>query len=251
MTNYIGQLEPFVAGSNFESYEDRVRQFLKANKIVEDDMKTSVFISIMGQEVYDTLKSLTLPDKPSSKSFDDLSTIFGGHFAPSRNKRAERYKFNKAVQESGESISEFIVKLKTLAQTCKFGEFTVPVKVTEKVKVQSKKDEEVIEVKVDEKELVTNCKLLILDDVLTDRFIVGLHNQKIQQRLLNKDSMTFEECCLIATNMELAEKESEAIQPKSFVNKVSTTRGHSKSRKRGRSMSRNRNEGRYEVKSPS
>lgn len=46
MTNYIGQIEPFVAGSNFESNEDRVRQFLKANEVESDEMKTSVFISI-------------------------------------------------------------------------------------------------------------------------------------------------------------------------------------------------------------
>ncbi|KAJ6647087.1 hypothetical protein Bhyg_02307 [Pseudolycoriella hygida] len=199
----------------------------------EDSMKTSVFISIMGHEIYDILKSLTVPEKPSAKTFNELLKILRNHFAPRKNKRAERYKFNKAVQQSGESINEFIVRLKSLAQTCKFGEFKTPAKVTEKAKKET-------EAVVDN---VSNYKMLILDEALTDRFIVGLSNSKIQQRLLDKDELTFEECCLLATNMELAEKESQAIQPKSFVNKVTTFQSQSKSKlnnRRGRSKSRSR-----------
>ncbi|KAJ6647840.1 hypothetical protein Bhyg_03063, partial [Pseudolycoriella hygida] len=212
---------------------DRVCQFLKANKVEEDSMKTSVFISIMGHEIYDILKSLTVPEKPSAKTFNELLKILRNHFAPRKKKRAERYKFNKAVQQSGESINEFIVRLKSLAQTCKFGEFKTPAKVTEKAKKET-------EAAVDN---VSNYKMLILGEALTDRFIVGLSNSKIQQRLLDKDELTFEECCLLATNMELAEKESQAIQPKSFVNKVTTFQSQSKSKlnnRRGRSKSRGR-----------
>jgi len=93
MTNYIGQLEPFVAGSNFDSYEDRLHQFMKANKIDQDDMKTSVFISIMGEDNYETLKSLTVPHKPSTKKFEEVLAVLRKHFDPPKNKRAERYKF--------------------------------------------------------------------------------------------------------------------------------------------------------------
>ncbi|KAJ6642265.1 hypothetical protein Bhyg_07212, partial [Pseudolycoriella hygida] len=187
----------------------------------------------MGHEIYDILKSLTVPEKPSAKTFNELLKILRNHFAPRKNKRAERYKFNKAVQQSGESINEFIVRLKSLAQTCKFGEFKTPAKVTEKAKKET-------EAVVDN---VSNYKMLILDEALTDRFIVGLSNSKIQQRLLDKDELTFEECCLLATNMELAEKESQAIQPKSFVNKVTTFQSQSKSKlnnRKGRSKSRGR-----------
>lgn len=72
------------------------------------------------------------------------------HFTPKANKRAERYKFNKVIQESGVSISEFIVRLKSLSEPCKFGDFLD-----------------------DEKgEKVGAYKLKILDESLTDRFIV-------------------------------------------------------------------------------
>lgn len=236
MTNYIGQLEPFVSGSNFESYEDRVRQFLKANKVTDDDMKTSVFISIMGQDNYDILKSLMIPDLPSSKSFEDIMKVLKKHHDPKKNKRAERFKFNKTMQQSGETISEFIVRLKSLAQTCLFGELHKPLKVCDK----SVKDSDVV---IDNVNIVSNYKTLMLDDALSDRFIVGLSNNKIQQHLLNKDDLTFEEYCQIALNMEMSEKESHEIQPKAFVNKVqsSNARGHSKSvEHRSRSKSKGR-----------
>lgn len=117
-----------MAGSNFDAYEDRVIQFLEANEVRAEN-KTSVFISIMGPETYDILRSLTVPGKPSSKTFEELLKILGSHFAPKENKRAERYKFNNAMQQADESISEYIVRLKSLAQTCCFGEFKITVKV--------------------------------------------------------------------------------------------------------------------------
>jgi len=154
MANFIGQLEPFTAGSRFDSYEDRVCQFMKANKVEDDGMKTSVFISIMGPDMYGILRSLTLPDKPSTKTFDELLKCLKGHFAPSKNKRAERYKFNKAFQEPGETISDYIVRLKTLAQTCQFGEFKRPVKVAEK---GADKDKEVT---VDNQNVKLSCQII-------------------------------------------------------------------------------------------
>lgn len=227
-----------MSGSNFESYEDRLRQFLKANKVTDDGMMTLVFISIMGEDNYETLKLLTVPDKPSGKSFEGIITVLKEHFAPKKNKRAERYKFNKAMQQSGqsgESTCDFIARLKSLAQTCQFGELNKTLKVSD----NSTQDSDVI---VDNKNIVSNYKTLILDEFLADQFIVGLNNTKIQQHLLNKDDLTFEEYCQIALNIEMSEKESKEIQPTSFVNKVnSSDKGQSKSSgHRSHSMSRGR-----------
>lgn len=70
------------------------------------------------------------------------------------------------------------------------------------------------------------------------------------EETVNEDDLSFEECCLLATNMELSQKECQAIQPKSFVNKVKATsgkansksynhRGHSRSSGQDRSKSPN------------
>lgn len=108
-----GNIDPFIPGSNFESYEDRMEQYFVAND-VKDEKKTSMFITLSGEAMYDILKSLTHPVKPSTKSYAEIIALLRNHFTPKCNKRAERYKFHKIIQESGEKISEFIVRLKTL-----------------------------------------------------------------------------------------------------------------------------------------
>lgn len=204
----IGNIDVFVPGSDFESYEDRMEQYFVANDVVEEK-KTSTFISIAGEAMYDILKKLTLPVKPSELSYNELLKKLRNHFKPLNNKRAERYKFNKAVQEQGETISEFIIRLKSLSQTCLFGDFL---------------DNE-------NGESVGNYKLKILDESLTDRFIVGLVNEKIKSHLLGDDKLTFEECCAKALRMEMIQIESKSLQPMSIkaIKKNSFPKSQSKS----------------------
>ncbi|XP_055923454.1 uncharacterized protein K02A2.6-like [Eupeodes corollae] len=152
MSRLIGYVEPFVSGGNFLAYEDRVRQFIKVNDIKEEETLTPLFITIAGAEIHELLISLTVPDLPSAKTFEELISLLRAHFAPKHNKRAERYKFNKLKQEDGEPINEFIVRLKAQAQFCNFGDI-IPEKA---------------------KEDVHKYKIKMLDDVLSDRFIVGL-----------------------------------------------------------------------------
>ncbi|XP_055836596.1 uncharacterized protein K02A2.6-like [Episyrphus balteatus] len=186
----VGHIEPFVPGANFKAYEDRIHQFFIVNDL-QEEAKTPFFITIVGAEIYEVLMSLTMPDLPSSKDFSTLMTLLRNHFSPKKNKRAERYAFYKAKQEEGEPINDFIVRLKSLAQTCEFGGF-LKTKTTDK--------------------MVADHMLQILDENLTDRFIIGLRDEKIQQVLLNDDSLTFEKYCEKALNMELSQKTSRSLQ---------------------------------------
>lgn len=220
----IGSLEAFVPGTNFLAYEDRLKQFFLIND-VKPENKTPLFITIAGPDVYDILMSLTVPELPSAKPFDELLKLLRDHFTPKKNKRAERYKFNKAVQEEGELLNEFIVRLKSLSQTCRFGEFM----------------DDVTDIKS-----IASIKLSILNDALTDRFIIGIRNERIQQLLLDDDKLTFEECCNKALNMEMAEKESKAIQPwstNSISNQMSRPRNRSGTRYTSQHESKHRSTG--------
>lgn len=190
----IGNIEPFIPGANFKAYEDRLNQLFEVNE-VEVKKKTALFITLAGPEVYEILLSLTLPEVPSKKKYEELMLLLRNHFTPKMNKRAERYKFHKAIQEEGETISEFIIRLRSLSQLCHFGDF----------------------IPVDDANIAT-YKAAALSDALTDRFIIGLRNSRIQQNLLD-DDLTFEKCCDKALNFEMAEKETRAIQPPS-VNAV-------------------------------
>ena len=241
MSVLLGNIEPFIPGGNFEAYEDRMKQFFLVNN-VKEEAETPLLITIIGADIYDVLMSLTVPELPSTKTFNVLMKKLRDHFAPQRNKRAERYKFNKAIQEEGEAISEFIVRIKSLSQSCRFGDF-LDLEITEQrknVPVSSNTKDEGLTSSVITS--LASMKSKVLDDVLIDRFIIGLRNIKIQQSLLNDDPISFEQCCNNALNMEMSEKASKSIQPSithNFVNKyVSNTKSHNRqSRSKSRTPS--------------
>lgn len=162
----IGNIEPYVIGGSFAAYTDRMKQFFKVNKI-QDEEKTSLFITVMGAEMYELLTSLTTPKLPSEHTFEELLSKLSVYFEPKKNKRAERFKFYRTVQQNGESIAYFIVRLKTLSQNCKFGDFLSDA-------------------------AVATYKTKALDEALVDQFITGLQSEHIQQVLLNDDSNDFE-----------------------------------------------------------
>ena len=67
-------------------------------------------------------KSLNIP-VTNTKTFTRLSQLLQEHFEPTPTVIAERHKFWTVSQEEGESVSEFVVRLKKLASTWSFGAF--------------------------------------------------------------------------------------------------------------------------------
>lgn len=208
----IGSMEAFIPGEDFEAYEDRLMQYFLINE-VQEDKKVPLFITVMGGETYKILKSLSSPTAPSALKFSEIVNTLKQHFKPKVNKRAERFKFSKSNQEQGESISEFIVKLKSLAQSCEFGTF--------------------------------------LDDALTDKFIVGLRSEEIQQELLQHPDVKFDKCCERALNIEMSVKEVKSMNPSVVCHYISQT-DRTRSRHRSQSNQSRQSQGRSDsVSSPS
>lgn len=194
MSLFVGHVEPFTPGSSFAAYEDRLLQYFAVNE-VEEGKKVALFITVMGADIYEILMSLTTPALPSKMKFSELLKKLRDHFQPKKNKRAERFRFHKAHQDQGETISDFVVRLKAMSQTCFFGDF------------------------IDEATDQNKYKNKLLDDVLADKFIVGLQNEHIRQSLLNNE-YDFEKCCTVAVNMELSEKESKSLDNFASINRI-------------------------------
>lgn len=203
--NFIGNIECFVPGEDFSEYVERLNNLFVLNK-VEDDKKVPFLISVMGSVTYRILKNLTAPTLPKDKKFEETIKILQEYFKPTPNKRAERIKFHRRNQKPNESIADYIVELKAMADSCVFGDF--------------------------------------LDDALCDRLIGGLLNTKIQMKLINETKeLTFEEAKKIALNYELTDSQLRGMKSvgDSNTNFVRDNRSRSKSRStwehRGRSNS--------------
>lgn len=169
----IGNIEPFdIRAESWSSYVDRLEQFLLCNK-VEETLKKSTLLTVIGSSTNTLLQGLCAPAKPASKTYDQLVALLQTHLHPKPSIIAERYKFYRAIQEDHETIHDFVARIKKLTAYCEFGSS--------------------------------------LTDSLRDRFVCGVRNDKIRERLLEKANPTFEEAIQLAAALEAAHKNAIAL----------------------------------------
>lgn len=119
----LGRISEFDSKTqNIESYLERFEHFVVANDI-KDEKVLPVFLTVVGPEAYEVLKSLVVPASPGEKSYAVLKRLLIEHYSPKSSVIAERCKFNRRVQDEHESVEDFIVELKHLARKCDFGNF--------------------------------------------------------------------------------------------------------------------------------
>ncbi|XP_055711707.1 uncharacterized protein LOC129806892 [Phlebotomus papatasi] len=145
----VGQIEEFSADGDFNVYCERIENLFYMNSVSEDRMKCAIFLSFVGAETYKTLKAAIYPEAVRSKTYTEIIEVLKGKFAPKRSIIGERFVFYKRDQLEGETISEFVMALQTLAETCDFGEF--------------------------------------LPWALRDRLVMGLSNERIKEKLISLD----------------------------------------------------------------
>ncbi len=143
---------------------------------------------MVGGKTYQILRDLTSPDKPGTKNYDVLCGLLQKHFNPRPLVIAERFRFYKREQRSDESVKDFNLSLRKLAEYCEFKEQ--------------------------------------LNDQLSDKFVCGLYQESIQKKLLAEKELTYEKAVEVALAMEAATKDVRELQsyklPSQSVNKLYT-----------------------------
>jgi len=118
-----GRIEEYNDSECIENYVERMGQYFLANEIAQAAKKANILLSVIGPKPYAVLRDLLSPDLPSAKTYQELVDMLKSHYAPEPLLIAERYKFYMRNQKSGESISEYLLVLRKLSQTCKFEGF--------------------------------------------------------------------------------------------------------------------------------
>src|SRR5436190_10390393 len=163
---WFGSPEPFNEGqTTWDSYVERLEQFFTIND-VSDDKKNSFLLMFIGQKCYDILRDICQPDKPASKSYNQLIELMKNHLQPKPSVLSERYKFHKITQSNGQSVSDFVLCLKRAAQNCDFEN---------------------------------------RDISLRDQFVSGLISDNLKKRLFTETSLTFKSAVEISLSWESAE----------------------------------------------
>ena len=165
----------------------------------ESGKQRAIFLSCCSATTDGFIRSLATPHKPNVISYQELVKRVTAHFNPRPSKIVARFKFNSHSQELGETIADYVSELRKLSEFCEFGQS--------------------------------------LDDMLCDRPVCGLAEQRVQQRLLAERDLTFDRAMKIAQAMEIAVRETRDLQQagahRTPVHKLNQHPGSSKQNKGG------------------
>ncbi|KAL1484314.1 hypothetical protein MTO96_050062, partial [Rhipicephalus appendiculatus] len=150
----LGHIEEFDPAfpEKWVAYQARLNFFLEANGITEPERKRAVFFSVCGAATFDLARSLLSPSAPDTKTLTQILAVLKDHFAPQPSEIVCRNAFYKRCQGPGEPVSVFMAELRRLAQNCNFAN---------------------------------------LEEMLRDRLVCGLRNDRVQNRLFAMKKLTF------------------------------------------------------------
>ena len=85
MAGLLGKIDDFNSDlEEWPQYVERLGHFFEANGITGADNATkrcSTFLSVIGPGPYKLLRSLLTPDKPSDKTFEELTALLSKHYS--------------------------------------------------------------------------------------------------------------------------------------------------------------------------
>ena len=169
----IGPFEP--KEEDWTSYTERLEQYFTANDVEDAGKQRAILLSVCGAATYKLIRSLLHPEKPTSKSFDDLVKLVKDHHQPTPLESVQRYNFNTRKQKEGETIAEYVAELRRLSEHCNFG--------------------------------------ATLDEMLRDRLMCGTWDKRIRHRLLAETKkLSFKELMQLALAIESADRNSKELQ---------------------------------------
>ncbi|KAK3698678.1 hypothetical protein RRG08_046180 [Elysia crispata] len=87
----------------FQNYAERLEQYFIANDVAEEK-RAATLLSCIGAKTYQLLRSLTTPDLPSTKSYDELKVVLNKHLSPQSLEIAERFRFHKRHQREAVAL---------------------------------------------------------------------------------------------------------------------------------------------------
>ncbi|GFO09725.1 polyprotein [Plakobranchus ocellatus] len=102
------------------------------------------------------------------QKLQNIIDAFDNYCKPKENITVERYKFNSRNQTRTETFDQYVTDLKKLAKTCKFG--------------------------------------TLQDELIRDKIVCGIANEKIKERLLREDKLTLDKAIDICRAAEESQK---------------------------------------------
>lgn len=142
----------FNTRENWTLWHERLEMHFTEIGCTSDALKISTLLKTIGSEAYSVVHSLCSPDLPSSKTYAALCDLMKTQYTPPVIVYQERKNFYAACMAPNETVVAWFARIKKLAINCKFGN--------------------------------------TLDDVVKDKFIMGLPQKIFDSLCENDESLT-------------------------------------------------------------
>ena len=173
MAAVFGSISEFAFGSDdVTEWVERLEQWFVANAITENTRKRALLLSNIGARGYKLIRSLS-QNQPTNKSYQELKTLLLEHINPKPNEIAQRFVFYKRDRRTGETVKDYVAELRKLSEHCNFSEK--------------------------------------LEEHLRDKFVCGLNDGVVQQKLLATKNLTLAISIDTAVAMEAAARSAKQI----------------------------------------
>lgn len=135
--NFIGELESFDPSGplTLDQWYKRFENFCNTNAVLPEPVDANnqylmapnrrrhMFLHFMGPRAFAIVEMACLPADPTSTPIPRLLQLLRQHFQPAGLIEANRFSFHQRMQQTNESVFEYISALQSLAVSCEWGAF--------------------------------------------------------------------------------------------------------------------------------
>lgn len=178
---------------------------------------------LCGPTTFESVKALVAPGTPSDYSFEEIVSLLRVHYDPRPSELFSRCKLQRRDQLPRETVAAYVAALKALAAECNFG--TLPSQPSSQPPRPSASESSGLSaamspaVRPD-----VRSTMLPIDVMLRYRFVCGLQDDNLQQRLFAEQDLTFIKAFDIAVLAENAKDYQKKVKADlSEVNKTART----------------------------
>ena len=126
VTLEVGGLEPFNTKGEAQNLSQRWKKWKRAfnlyvtgKGVSNDAQKRALLLHVAGMDVQEIY--FTLAGEGEGTDFEVTLKVLDDYFVPKANIPFERHLFRQISQENGETVDQFVCRLRQRAATCEFG----------------------------------------------------------------------------------------------------------------------------------
>ena len=116
MASLCGKLEEYDSQEEWGQYIEQLKFYFEANGVADEDKQRAILLSVCGGKTYKLIRSITMPGKPSDKTFPELTELVQKHQHPKPSVIVQRFKFHTRFRKPGESIALYVAELRSLLE---------------------------------------------------------------------------------------------------------------------------------------